>query len=75
MNLPIRARLTAWYALMLVAILVALGAFLVLKLRSDLRSSIDRSVRGSSGAIALNYDDNGIGGFRKTSAAALRRSG
>jgi heavy metal sensor kinase len=75
MNLPIRTRLTAWYALMLVAILVALGAFLVLKLRSDLRSSIDRSLRGSSGAIALNYDDNGIGGFRKTSAAALRRSG
>lgn len=75
MNLPIRTRLTAWYALMLAAILVALGAFLVLKLRSDLRSSIERSVRGSSGAIALNYDDNGIRGFRKTSAAALRRSG
>ncbi len=75
MNLPIRTRLTLWYALMLAAILIAVGAFLVLKLRSDLRSSIDRAVRGSSGAIAQNYDDSGISGFRKTSAAALRRSG
>lgn len=75
MRLPIRARLTAWYALFLAGILVALGAFLVLKLRSDLRSTIDREVRASSSAIAQNYLDSGIGGFREIGAATLRRSG
>jgi heavy metal sensor kinase len=74
-NLPIRARLTAWYALFLLTMLVALGAFLVLRLRSDLRSTIDREVRTSSAAISQNYADEGISGFREISAAALRRSG
>ena len=75
MKLPIRARLTAWYALFLLTILVALGAFLVLELRSDLRSTIDREIRTSSAAIGQNYADEGIGGFHEISAAALRRSG
>jgi two-component system, OmpR family, sensor kinase len=75
LKLPIRARLTAWYALFLVAILVGLGAFLVLELRSDLRSTIDREVRASAAAVKLSYLAEGAGGFRETSAAALRRSG
>jgi heavy metal sensor kinase len=74
-NLPIRARLTAWYALFLLTILVALGAFLVLMLRSDLRSTIDREIRTSSAAISQNYAEEGISGFHEISAAALRRSG
>ena len=44
-----------WYALFLTATLVALGAFLVLRLRSDLRSAIDREVRASSSAIRQTY--------------------
>ena len=51
MKLPIRVRLTAWYALFVAGVLVALGAFLVLELRSDLRSTIDREVRTSSVTI------------------------
>jgi heavy metal sensor kinase len=74
-TLPIRARLTAWYALFLVATLVGLGAFLVIELQSDLRSTIDRELRTGSGAIAQNYQSDGVAGFRETSAAALRRSG
>jgi hypothetical protein len=35
-RLPIRARMTAWYVVLLAAIIVAVGAFLVLRLRSDL---------------------------------------
>lgn len=46
--------------------LAALGAFLVLELRSDLRSTIDREVRTSSFAMI---------GFKEISAATLRRSG
>jgi heavy metal sensor kinase len=74
-KLPIRVRLTAWYALLLAAILVALGAFLVLRLRSDLRSTIDREVRDGAMTIAGNYRHEGVDGFREISAAALPRSG
>ncbi len=75
MKLPIRVRLTAWYAVFLAATLAALGAFLVLELRSDLRSTIDREVSASSFAIRQTYRDEGITGFREISAATLRRSG
>jgi heavy metal sensor kinase len=75
MNLPIRVRLTAWYALLLAAILVALGAFLVLRLRSDLRSTITREIRDGAVTIGGNYANEGVSGFREISAAALPRSG
>jgi heavy metal sensor kinase len=75
MTLPIRARLTAWYAAFLIVMLIGLGAFLVIELRSDLRSTIDRELRTGSGAITQNYQTDGVVGFRETSAAALRRSG
>jgi len=74
-KLPIRTRLTAWNIVFFAAILAALGAFLVLRLRSDLRSTIDREVRASSAAITVSYVHEGASGFRETSAAALRRSG
>ncbi len=75
MRLPIRARLTAWYTLFLAMILVGLGAFVVIKLRSDLNSTIDREVRSSAAAISQSYSQEGINGFDEASAAALRRSG
>jgi heavy metal sensor kinase len=74
-KLPIRVRLTVWYALLLAAILLALGAFLVLRLRSDLRSTIDREVRDGAMTIAGNYVHEGVDGFREISIAALPRSG
>jgi heavy metal sensor kinase len=74
-TIPIRSRLTAWYALFLAGTIAGLGAFLVIELRSDLRSTIDRELRTESGAIAQNYQADGVLGFRETSAAALRRSG
>lgn len=73
--LPIRARLTAWYALFLVGTLIALGAFLVLKLRSDLRATIDHEVRISSSAIRQGYLNHGARGFREITAATLQRTG
>jgi heavy metal sensor kinase len=75
LKLPIRGRLTAWYAVFLTATLGALGAFLVLELRSDLRSTIDREVSASSFAIRQTYVDEGMTGFKEISAATLRRSG
>jgi heavy metal sensor kinase len=67
--------LTVWYGLFLALTLIALGAFLVLELRSDLRSTIDREVRTSSASIASTYATEGPGGFHEISAASLVRSG
>ena len=75
MRLPIRVRLTAWYVVFLGVTLIALGAFLVLELRSDLRSTIEHEVQMSAAAIRENYLDDGIAGFREISAATLHRSG
>src|SRR5438270_218837 len=75
MRLPIRVRLTVAYAVFLVLTLVALGAFLVLALRSDLHSRIDREARISLSAITQSYTDEGVAGFRETSGVTLRRSG
>ena len=42
MKLPIRVRLTAWYAVLLAIILIGLSVFLVLKLRDDLEDTVTR---------------------------------
>jgi two-component system, OmpR family, sensor kinase len=55
MSLPIRVRMTAWYVGLLAAIVAAVGAFLVLQLRSDLTASIDRTLRPAAAQIADGY--------------------
>ena len=75
MRLPIRTRLTASYAVFLAAILAGLGAFLVLELRTDLRSTIDREVRSSTVAIRASFLAEGAAAFSETAAAALHRTG
>jgi heavy metal sensor kinase len=72
-RLPIRVRLTAWYAVLLAAIIVALGAFLVLRLEADLQSRIDREVRASSVQIAQGYAKEGAEDFRDVSRTVLPR--
>jgi signal transduction histidine kinase len=74
-RLPIRVRLTAWYSLLLAAIIVALGAFLVLRLRADLQATIDREVRASSGQIAQGYSAEGPKDFLDVSRTVLPRTG
>jgi heavy metal sensor kinase len=74
-SLPIRVRLTAWYALLLAAIVVALGAFLVLKLRSDLRRAVDDEVRTNSARIAQAYGDEGAEDFRDVTHTVLPHAG
>jgi heavy metal sensor kinase len=72
---PIRTRLTVVNVLLLAVILAGLSAFLVLRLRADLRSAIDTDVRTSSATIAANYAHEGPSGFREISRAALPHSG
>lgn len=74
MNLPVRARLTAWYALLAAVTLIGVGAFLVLKLRSDLRSVVDRDLRSNVSAIAQAYVAGGKIGFHDASSTSLRRT-
>jgi heavy metal sensor kinase len=71
MRLPIRARLTAWYAVLLAAIIVGLGTFVVLQLRSDLRQTIDRELRASSLQIAQGYSYEGAEDFQDVSGTVL----
>jgi heavy metal sensor kinase len=71
MSLPIRVRLTAWYALLLAGIIVGLGAFLVLHLRSDLQGTVDRDLRANSRQIALGYGAEGSPEFKDVSGTVL----
>jgi len=70
-KLPIRVRLTAWYAALLAVILLGLSAFLVLQLRADLEDAIDREVRDGSNQIARGYVREGPQDFRDVSSTVL----
>jgi heavy metal sensor kinase len=58
-RLPIRARVTVWYAILLAAIVAAVGAFLVLRLRADLIAAIDGTLRPATAQIADGYRAEG----------------
>ncbi len=68
---PIRVRLTAWYVLVLAVVLLALGSFVVTRLRSDLVSEIDRSLTEASDQIAKGYRAEGPVEFRDVSRTVL----
>ena len=74
MNLPIRTRLTIWYVALLAAILAALSAFLLLRLRTDLVSGLDRSLDSRAAQISLGYTGDGGGEFQDITDATLGRS-
>jgi two-component system OmpR family sensor kinase len=75
MSLPIRVRLTAWYAALLAVIVVGLGAFLVLRLRSDLQEAVDRDVREGADMIARGYAAEGTTEFLEVAEKVLPRGG
>jgi heavy metal sensor kinase len=58
-RLPIRARITVWYAVLLAAVVAAVGLFLVLQLRSDLTEAIDRGLHPAAAQIADGYRSEG----------------
>ena len=73
MNLPIRVRLTVWYATMLAIILLALGAFLVLRLQTELQARVDRDVRKAADHIGAGYAAGGPTELVEIARAALPR--
>jgi two-component system, OmpR family, sensor kinase len=71
-SLPIRVRMTLWYAALLSIVVAGVGAFLVLALRSDLTGEIDRALRPATGQIALDYASEGVPEFRDSASAVLK---
>lgn len=71
MSLPIRARLTAWYVGLLALILLALGAFLVVRLRADLIRGVDRELDTRAAQISLGLQNGCEGEFQDVSDASL----
>jgi heavy metal sensor kinase len=57
-TLPLRWRLTAWYAGMLTAIVVLLGVFLVHQLRAALVDSLDAELAAGAAAVAAAVLDD-----------------
>jgi heavy metal sensor kinase len=71
LSFPIRVRLTAWYAVLLAAIVVALGAFLVVQLRDDLRGRIEGELRLNADQIGRGYSQEGPEDFVDVSRTVL----
>ena len=57
-RLPVRARVTAWYVLLLALILATLGSFLLLRLRADLVAEVDEGLGAQAAEVMA--DDDGV---------------
>ena len=75
MSFPIRTRLTAWYAAVLAVVVVTLGAYLVVRLRSDLQAAVDRDVRQGAATVAGAYAARGTNEFLEVAETALPSGG
>jgi len=71
-RLPVRARLTAWYVVLLAVILAALGSFLLLRLRADLVAEVDKALDAQAAGI-LTDSDGGLDAMPGASVAGLPR--
>src|SRR5690349_17487644 len=67
----LRTRLTVWSMLVLAGIIVALGVFVTLRLRSDLVQRVDRSLDAGAVVLRRAFDREGPVEFRNTSGAVL----
>lgn len=63
MRLPIRLRLTLWYSAVLLAILAAVGAFVVARLNVSLVRSVDESLAARAQVIGQGIAQGGAGEF------------
>jgi heavy metal sensor kinase len=71
MNAPIRVRMTVWYCGLLGCILIAVGAFVLFRLRSDLTGATDRSLTPALHQIATGYAHEGTPEFHDQSVTVL----
>jgi two-component system, OmpR family, sensor kinase len=71
MSLPIRARLTLWYLALLAVVLLVLGGFLTLRLRTGLVRGLDASLATRAAQISLGLKNGCEGEFQDVSNASL----
>ena len=71
MNAPLRVRVTLLYVLVLAAIITALVAFVVTRLRADLTAELDRGLRDAAAQIAPAYRAEGPAEFHDTTSTVL----
>jgi heavy metal sensor kinase len=71
-RLPIRLRLTVWYVLLLAVAIAALGAFVVVRLRTDLTADFDRSLQSAAAQIRSGYERHGSVELRSLGETVLR---
>nr|MBA2601137.1 HAMP domain-containing protein [Actinomycetota bacterium] len=71
MSLPIKVRLTVWYLTLLAVILTAFGAFLFLRLKSDLINAVDQILGSRAAQISLGYQGSDQN-FQDVGDASLR---
>lgn len=55
--MPIRLRLTLWYSLVLALIIVAIGAFLMWRLRADLMTNLDAALVTQADQVRQSIED------------------
>ena len=71
MSLPIRARLTLWYVVLLAVVLLVLGGFLTLRLHAGLIRGLDESLATRAAQISLGLQQGCEGEFQDVSDASL----
>jgi two-component system, OmpR family, sensor kinase len=72
MALPIRARLTIWYSVVLMLTLLVTGALVVLEVRVNLRNGTDRALSLAASEITVDYNVPGSESeFRDVTDASL----
>jgi hypothetical protein len=69
--LPIRLRLTVSYALVLAAIVAAVGAFVVVRLRAGLTGELDRQLRSAAAQLAIGFREDGPPGIPDVATSVL----
>jgi heavy metal sensor kinase len=68
---PIRVRMTGWYVAVLALVLLAVGSFVLVRLRSDLTDATDRALGPAARQIAAGYSSEGRQEFVDTSRTVL----
>ncbi len=71
MSLPIRARLTLWYVGLLAAILVVVGAFLLVRLQAGLVAGVDQNLDDQANEVAMDLR-GGDQAFENLTSSSLR---
>jgi len=71
LSAPIRVRMTVWYVVLLTAVIVAVGAFVIVRLRADLTDATDRSLHPAVRQMANGYAQEGRTDFLDVARTVL----